>query len=71
MRTKNLAKKLRLNKLTIANIGDREMDRVFGGKIVATDTGKLPPTETCYCAPEVDGEDLAALALVLSVNDCG
>lgn len=69
MRIKNLAKKLLLNKLTIANIDSREMGGVYGGKIVATDTGKIPPTETCYCAP-VDAEDQAALARIISVNDC-
>jgi len=71
MRIKNLAKKLLLNKLTIANIDSREMEGLFGGKIVATDTGKLPPTETCFCAPAVDAEDQAALVRVLSINDCG
>jgi len=70
MRIKTLAKKLRLNKLTIANIDGREMGGVLGGKIVATDTGKIPPTETCFCAP-VDAEDQAALAPVTDIKDCG
>jgi len=43
---------------------------VLGGKIVATDTGKIPPTETCFCIA-VDAEDQAALAPVTGIKDCG
>lgn len=64
MKVKKIEKKLRLNKLTIADLSVKEMAEMFGGKVVNTGTeDQLPPSVTgkCVCDPVAVDADYIVL----------